>query len=348
VQITIDNITIGGNSPTFIIAEISANHNNDLKLAEKTIIAMKDSGADAVKVQTFLPEDMTLDMNTPMFMARKGTIWEGQKLFDLYKNASLPYEWHSHLKKVAEDLGMIFFSSPFGVHAVDMLEELNVLVYKVASPEITDIPLIKYIASTGKPIILSSGIASLADLELAINACRECGNNQIAILKCTTAYPAPFEEVNLKTIPNISETFKVIPGLSDHTLGVSIPIAAVALGAKVIEKHFTLDRKLGGVDSKFSIEPTEFKLMTKSIREVEKALGEVTYDLTPKTIQSRNAARSLFVIEDVKKDELLTEQNIRAIRPGYGLHPKYYDEVLGKYANKDITKGTPLKLGHIK
>lgn len=342
MKFSIGNRKIGEDSPVFIIAELSANHNNDFKLTEKTIYAMKDSGADAVKVQTYLPEDMTLELDTPMFQARKDTIWKGRKLFDLYKEASMPYKWHIELKKIAENLGMVFFSSPFSKMAVDILEKLDVPAYKIASPEITDIPLIEFIASKGKPIILSSGIATLADIELAVNTCRQCRNNQLAVLKCTTAYPAPFEEVNLRTIPNILATFNVIPGLSDHTLGISIPIAAVALGAKIIEKHFILDRKIGGVDSKFSVEPDEFKQMTSSIREVEKALGEITYELTPKTLKSRNAVRSLFVVDNIKKGEPLTQSNVRSIRPGYGLHPKYYHKVLKQKARIDINKGTPL------
>jgi pseudaminic acid synthase len=339
----INSRKISGSDPVFIIAELSANHNQNFDHTVKTIKAMKVAGADAVKVQTFLPEDMTLNLNKPMFLARKGTIWGGRSLFDLYKEASLPYEWHYKLKKIAEEIGLIFLSSPFSKSAVDLLDDIGVPAYKIASPEITDIPLIEYTASKGKPIILSSGIATLTDIELALNTCRQFGNNQLALLKCTTAYPAPFEEVNLRTIPDMINTFKVISGLSDHTLGVSIPIAAVALGAKIIEKHFILDRKLGGVDSKFSIEPHEFKQMVHSIREVELALGEITYDLTPKTIESRNAARSLFAVEDIKKGEYLTIDNIQSIRPGYGLHPKHYNKVLEQKAREFISKGTPLK-----
>jgi pseudaminic acid synthase len=342
MQFNICRRKIGEDSPVFIIAELSANHNNDFDIAVKTIHAMKSSGADAIKVQTYLPEDMTLDLDTPMFQTRKDTIWKGRKLFDLYKEASMPYEWHSELKKIAEDLGMIFFSSPFSNQAVDLLEDLNVHAYKIASPEITDIPLIEYIASKGKPIILSSGIATLTDIELAVNTCKQYGNNQLAVLKCTTAYPAPYDEINLKTIPNIQETFNVIPGISDHTLGISIPIGAVALGAKIIEKHLILDRNQGGPDSSFSLEPHEFKLMVKSVREIELALGEVNYDLTEKTIRSRNAARSLFVVNDIKAGELFTEKNIHSIRPGYGLHPKYFKKVINNKAKKDIAKGTPL------
>ena len=343
MHINIENFTIGDNSAVFIIAELSANHNQSFDLAIETIRAMKNAGADAVKIQTYLPESMTLDLDEPLFQTRKGTIWEGQKLFDLYKKTYTPWEWHEDLKNAAEEIGLIFFSSPFDKSAVDFLEKLSVQAFKVASPEITDIPLIEYISSKQKPIILSSGIAILSDLEEAINACRKKGNKQIALLKCTSVYPAPFEEINLRTIPNMRETFNVIPGLSDHTLGISVPIAAVALGAKIIEKHFILDRNIGGPDAKFSLEPNEFKNMVQAIRDVEKALGNVNYNLTEKNLQSRKSARSLFVVNDIKKGENFSEENIRSIRPGYGLHPKFLSQILGKFASKDLKKGSPIE-----
>ena len=342
MQFKINDFNIGDSSSVFIVAELSANHNQDLNHTIKTMLAMKEAGADAVKVQTFLPEDMTLSLGGPMFQAREGTIWEGRSLFDLYKESALPYEWHYKLKETADELGLEFLSSPFSKSAVQLLEDVGVSAYKIASPEITDIPLIKYVSSKNKPVILSSGIAYQSDIEEAIQACRDQGNNQIAVLKCTTAYPTPYEEVNLNTITDIKNRFCVIPGISDHTLGISIPIASVALGARIIEKHFILDRSKAGIDSLFSLEPNEFKKMVISVREVEKALGEVTYELTPATIQSRNAARSLFVVEDIEKGEIFTTENIRAIRPGYGLHPKNYSSILGKCAMKNINKGTPL------
>jgi len=342
MQFKIDNIKIGDNSAVFIIAELSANHNQNFDHTVNTIKAMKEAGANAIKVQTFLPEDMTLNLKSAMFQARKGTIWEGRSLFDLYKEAALPYEWHYKLKKIAEEIGLIFLSSPFSKNAVDLLEDISVPAYKIASPEITDIPLIEYVSSKNKPVILSSGIAYQTDIDEAIKACKRQGNNQVAVLKCTTAYPTPFEEVNLNTITDIKNRFGVIPGLSDHTLGISIPIASVALGARIIEKHFILDKSKGGIDSLFSLEPNEFKNMVTAVREVEKALGKVTYELTPKTIQSRNAARSLFVIKNIKEGEIFTEDNIKSIRPGYGLSPKYLNQILGKKAKVAIQIGTPL------
>ncbi|MFC2117199.1 pseudaminic acid synthase [Bacteroidota bacterium] len=342
MQFIIGNKKIGEDSPVFIIAELSANHNNDFRLTEKTLIAMKNAGADAVKVQTYLPEDMTLDLDTPMFQTRKDTIWKGRKLFDLYKEASMPYTWYIKLNQIAKNLGMEFFSSPFSKQAVDMLEDLNVPAYKIASPEITDFPLIEYIAVKDKPVILSSGIATRSDLEDAVDIIRMVGNDKIAILKCTTAYPAPYSEINLRTIPDIGDFFNVIPGLSDHTLGTAIPVASVVLGAKIIEKHFILNRKQGGPDAVFSLEPMEFKLMVESIRNVEKALGNVNYNLTESTKKSRLVARSLFAVKDIKQGEVLTEFNIRSIRPGYGLHPKYLTKILGKKAKTNFLTGTPL------
>lgn len=331
----------------FIIAELSANHNQDFDLALKTIKAMKDSGADAVKLQTYTPDTMTIDCDNQYFQINKGTLWDGKTLYNLYKEAYTPWEWQPKLKEYAESLGLFCFSSPFDKTSVDFLEKMNVQAYKVASFEITDIPLIKYIASKGKPIIISTGIATLSDIELAVNTCRESGNNQISLLKCTSAYPAPFEEVNLRTMPNLKETFNVEVGLSDHTLGISIPIAAVALGAKIIEKHFILDRSLGGPDSEFSLEPEEFKSMVKSIREVEKALGTVNYNLTDKIIKSREFSRSLFAVENIKSGEIISENNVKSIRPGFGLHPKYLTEILGKTVKNDIAKGTPITFENI-
>lgn len=334
--------SIGNNHSVFIIAELSANHLHNFDLAVDTIKAIKESGADAVKLQTYTPDTITIDSDNEYFQIDQGTIWDGKTLYQLYQEAYTPWEWQPKLKEIAEELGLIFLSSPFDKTAVDFLEEMNVPAYKVASFEITDIPLIEYMASKGKPVIISTGIATLADIEEAVNACKKMGNHQIALLKCTSAYPAPLEEVNLITIPNLADTFKTVVGLSDHTLGISVPIAAVALGAKIIEKHFILDRNMGGPDAAFSMEPDEFRSMVDAVRDVEKALGTVNYDLTEKTKKSREFSRSLFVVEDVKAGESFTEENVRSIRPGFGLHPRYLEQIIGKNARKDIEKGTPL------
>lgn len=342
MNIQIGRRLIGDNHPVFIIAELSANHLQDFDLAVRTIKTMKEAGADAVKLQTYTPDTITLDSDNEYFQIKQGTIWDGKTLYQLYQEAYTPWEWQPELKKLAEDLGLICFSSPFDKTAVDFLEQMNVPAYKVASFEITDIALIEYIASKGKPIIISTGIASLADIEEAINACKRMGNDQIALLKCTSEYPAPLEDVNLRTIPDMIERFGTVVGLSDHTLGISVPIAAVALGAKIIEKHFILDRKLGGPDSAFSLEPEEFRTMVKSVRESEKALGNVSYELTEKIKKSREFSRSLFVVKDVNLGEIFTEINIKSIRPGFGLPPKHLREILGKKAIEDIKRGTPL------
>ncbi|ADR18634.1 pseudaminic acid synthase [Calditerrivibrio nitroreducens] len=334
--------TITVTKNVFIIAELSANHNHNISIAKETICAMKESGADAVKLQTYTPDTITIDCKNDYFKINQGTLWDGRYFYDLYKEAFTPWEWHLELKELAEKLGLVFFSTPFDKTAVDFLEELNVPIYKVASFEITDIPLIEYIASKGKPIIISTGIATIEDIELAVETCKKNGCEEITLLKCTSAYPAPLEEANLLTIQDMKNRFNVEVGLSDHTLGISAPVAAVSLGAKVIEKHFILDKKLGGPDAAFSLEPEEFKAMVKAIREVEKALGTVTYELTEKQKKGREFCRSLFAVEDIKKGEVFSEKNVRSIRPGYGLHPKYYKEIIGKKANRDIPRGTPI------
>ena len=333
---------MGKNFPVFIIAELSANHFQKFDNAVKLIKAAKEAGADAIKLQTYTPDTITIDCDNEYFQIKQGTLWDGQTLYELYKKAYTPWEWQPKLKKIAEEEGLIFFSSVFDKTAVDFLEKINVSAYKIASFEIKDIPLIEYAASKGKPIIMSTGIATLSDIEEAVNACKRMGNKQIALLKCVSAYPTPLEDVNLRTIPNLSDTFKTVVGLSDHTLGISVPIASVALGACIIEKHLTLDRKLGGPDAAFSLEPEEFKAMVKSVREVEKALGEISYELTEKMKKSREFSRSLFVVKDIKVGETFTEENVRSIRPGYGLPPKYLKDILGKRATQDIKKGTPL------
>jgi len=341
-DIRIADYVINDSAPVFIIAELSANHGHDINIAKETIKKAKEAGADAIKLQTYTPDTITIDCNSEYFQIKEGTLWDGQTLYELYKKAYTPWEWQPKLKKIAEEESLICFSSVFDKTAVDFLEGINVSAYKIASLEITDIPLIEYIASKRKPIIISTGIATLSNIEEAVNVCKRMGNEQIALLKCVSAYPTPLEDVNLRTIPNLADTFKTVVGLSDHTLGISVPIASVALGACIIEKHLTLDRKLGGPDAAFSLEPDEFKAMVKSVREVEKALGEVSYDLTEKMKKSRELSRSLFVVKDLKKGEIFTEENIRSIRPGYGLHPKYFNDVLGKRATQDIKKGTPL------
>lgn len=340
-EIQIGNKKVGDEYPTFIVAELSANHNQDYDVAVKTIKAMAEAGADAVKLQTYTADTITIDCDNEYFQIKQGTIWDGTTLHKLYQTAYTPWDWQPKLKKIAEELGLILFSSPFDKTAVDFLEKMNVPAYKIASPEINDLPLIKYIAKKNKPIIISTGVANLKNIEEAISTCKETGNNQIILLKCTTEYPAQLDEANLKTIPNMRDTFGVISGLSDHTLGISAPIAAVALGAKVIEKHFILDRKMGGPDATFSLEPQEFKEMVKNIREVEKALGTVKYD-PPKKLNVNFSCRSLFVVADINAREELTDENIKSIRPGFGLEPKYLEVILGKKAKKDLKKGTPL------
>lgn len=344
----IANNEIGANQPTFIIAELSANHMNDFDVAVKTIKAMKEAGADAVKFQTYTPDTITIDCDNEYFQIKQGTIWDGQVLHDLYEDAYMPWEWQPELKKIAEELGLIAFSSPFDKTSVDFLEEMDVPAYKIASYEITDIPLIEYVASKGKPVIISTGIASLEDIELAIQTCLDADNDQIAILKCTSSYPSPFDEINLNTIPALEEKFDVVVGLSDHTMGSEVAIAGVSLGAKIVEKHFVLDRSMNTPDSEFSMEPHEFKQMVDAIRNVEKALGSNNFELTEKMIINQDFSRSLFVVEDMKNGEIITEGNVRSIRPGFGLHPKYLKEILGKKINQDLSKGTPFNLNFIK
>ncbi len=340
--IKISDKEIGSNESTFIIAELSANHLQNFNIAVDTIKSIKESGADAVKLQTYTPDTITIDSDHEYFQINQGTLWDGTTLHQLYQESYTPWEWQPKLKEIAEELGLICFSSPFDRTAVDFLEEMNVPAYKVASFEITDLPLIEYIASKGKPVIISTGIATLADIEEAVSACRRMGNKQIALLKCTSAYPAPLEEVNLRTIPNLADTFNTVVGLSDHSIGISVPIASVALGAKIIEKHFILDRNLGGPDVAFSMGPDEFRSMVDAVRDVEKALGTINYDLTEKTKKSRDFSRSLFAVKDIKAGDSLTEDNVKSIRPGFGLHPRYLEQIIGKKARKDIEKGTPL------
>ncbi|MEY3501425.1 MAG: pseudaminic acid synthase [Bacteroidota bacterium] len=342
----IDNKIIGKGNSCFIIAELSANHNGSLSTAIETIKAAKRAGADCIKFQTYTADTITIDSQKDDFLI-KGTIWDGRNLHSLYQDAYTPWEWHEKLFKVAKDEGLVCFSSPFDKSAVDFLETLNVPAYKIASFEITDIPLIEYVASKGKPIIISTGIAELEDIELALDACRRMGNNDIALLKCTSSYPAPIEEANMLMVKDLADRFNVISGLSDHTMGATVPIVATVLGAKIIEKHFILDRAIGGPDASFSMNEEEFTAMVKSVREAESAIGVIDYALTDKQIKGKDFSRSLYVVEDIKEGETITEKNIRSIRPGFGLHPKYYNEVLGKKVTKSLERGDRMILEDI-
>lgn len=335
-------------SSVFIIAELSANHNGSLETAKETIMAMKASGADAVKLQTYTPDTITIDCDNEFFTLKQGTVWDGKKFYDLYAEAMTPWEWHAELFGLARSLGMEVFSSPFDKSAVDFLENLNPYAYKIASFEITDTPLIEYAAKKGRPMIISTGVASLSDIELAIETCKKADNDDITLLKCTSSYPSPLEEMNLATIADMKSRFGCKVGLSDHSMSIAAPVAAVALGAQVVEKHFIIDRGMGGADSSFSLEPSEFADMVKAVRDAEKLVGKTTYELSEKGKKSREFARSLFVAEDVKEGEEFTEQNIRSVRPGFGLHPKYLCEILGKKASREIKKGEPLEWSMIK
>ncbi len=338
----ISDFEISENSKVFIIAELSANHNGKLKNAVETIKAAKKTGADAIKIQTYTPDTITMKSDRPEFRISHGTIWDGTTLYELYKTAFTPYEWHPELFKVAKEEGLICFSSPFDPTAVDLLENLNAPAYKIASFEITDIPLIKYVAEKGKPVIMSTGIATEDDIKLAIDACRSVGNDQLALLKCTSAYPAKVSEADLCMIPDFKNRFNVIPGLSDHTLGSLVPTLSVALGAKIIEKHFILDKSIGGPDASFSLDIKEFTQMVDSVREAESALGTVNYQLTKKKKKSRLHSRSLFISKEVSAGDKISRENIRSIRPNNGLHPKYLEEIIGKTFKVSASEGTPL------
>jgi len=331
----------------FIIAELSANHGGSLDIAKETVRAAKRAGADAIKLQTYTADTITIDVKTDDFKIKQGTAWDGQYLYDLYKEASLPWEWHQPLFELAKEEGLVCFSSPFDKSAVDFLEDLETPIYKVASFEITDIPLITYMASKQKPMIISTGIATIEDIELAVEACKSVGNNDITILKCTSAYPAAPEDAHLLTIPDIATRFGVAPGLSDHTMGTEAPMIAVALGAKVIEKHFILDKSIGGADAHFSLDEQEFKQMVDAVRLTEKLMGSVDYEMTEKKKKSREFSRSLYVVKDVKQGDLVTEDNVRSIRPSFGLHPKYWSKIIGKRFTKDSNRGTALDVSLI-
>lgn len=340
-------MNLNNTNKTLIIAELSANHGHNIENALNTVRAAKKCGADAIKIQTYTADTITLNCDNEYFQIKQGTIWDGTTLYKLYQEAYTPWEWHAAIQAEAEKQGLIFFSTPFDFTAVDFLETLNVPLYKIASFEITDIPLIEYTASKGKPMIISTGIASISDIEEAVNACKRMGNHDITLLKCTSSYPAPVEEANLLTIPNLAQTFGVKVGLSDHTMGHAVALAAVALGAEVIEKHFIIDRSLGGPDASFSMTPDEFKTMVDNVRDVERALGKVSYDLTAKVKISRKFSRSLFIAQDVKAGDVFTHDNVKSVRPGDGISPKYLPDILGKKSNGDYKLGTPFSLSFL-
>jgi len=341
-HIKIGQRSIGAGHPVYVVAEVSANHHQDFEQAVKIIRAAKDAGADAVKLQTYTPDTMTIACNREEFRIT-GTIWDGRNLHDLYAEAYTPWEWQPRLKKAANDLGLDLFSTPFDATAVDFLEEMKVPAHKLASFELVDIPLIQKMARTGKPLIISTGMSTVEEIEEAVQTARDAGAREIALLKCTSAYPAPPEEMNLRTIPELARRFDVPVGLSDHSMSTAVPVAAVALGACIIEKHLTLSRSEPGPDSAFSLEPQEFKEMVDAVRAAEKALGQVHFGVAPKEASSRVFRRSLFVVQHMKRGEAFTADNVRSIRPGYGLHTRHLPEVLGRHAARNIERGTPLR-----
>ncbi len=340
MTIKIGDFDISKSGKVFIIAELSANHNGRLDVAIETIKAAKRAGADCIKLQTYTADTLTIDCEKKDFIVKSGSIWDGKTYYELYQEAHTPWEWHKELFQVAAQEGLACFSSPFDKTAVDFLESLNTPAYKIASFEITDIPLIEYVASKGKPIIISTGIATIEDIELALNACKRMDNNDIALLKCTSSYPAPIEEANMCMIKDLASRFDVISGLSDHTIGSTVPVVASCFGAKIIEKHFILNHSIGGPDASFSMDEKEFAEMVKAVREAEKAIGIVDYTLTNKQVKGKDFCRSLYVVNDIKSGELISDENVRSIRPGFGLHPKYLKQIIGKKARYDVNKGT--------
>lgn len=345
----IDGRKIGKGYPAYIVAELSANHGNDINIAIESIKIAKEIGADAVKLQTYTADTLTIDCDNEYFQIHQNTLWDGETLYSLYKKAYMPWEWQPILKEVADSIGITLFSTPFDKSAVDFLENLNVSAYKIASFEIFDLELIKYAASKQKPMIISTGVATLEDIEDAINACKSVGNEQIALLKCTSSYPAQLEDMNLATIKDMSEKFSCIVGLSDHSFGALAPIVATTFGASIIEKHFMIDKSVGGADSGFSLDRFEFELLVKSVREAEIAIGKVEYELSQKTKISKELfGRSLFVVKDIKEGDVFSSENIRSIRPGFGVKPKYLVDILGKKAKVDLKKGTPMKMEYVK
>jgi N-acetylneuraminate synthase len=338
---------IGLGQETYIIAEMSANHGQSFDNAVELVRAAKEAGADAIKLQTYTADTLTINCANEYFRIGEGTLWEGKNLYQLYREAYTPWEWQPKIKVLAEDQGLQCFSSPFDDSAVDFLERMDVPAYKIASFELVDTALLRKVAATGKPVIVSTGMATLGEIDEAVRTLRKAGCTELALLKCTSAYPSPPEEMDLRTIPHLREAFDVPVGLSDHTLGISVPVVAVALGACIIEKHFTLRRSDGGPDSAFSLEPSEFKAMVDAVRVAEKALGQVNYEISAKEAASRAFRRSLFIVEDVKAGEAFTSRNVRSIRPGHGLSPKYLPKVIGRCAAHDLLRGTPLAWEHV-
>ena len=328
----------------YIIAEMSANHGGKISIAKETIKAAYEIGANAIKLQTYTADTLTLESDKEDFIIKGGTLWDDKKLYDLYKEAYLPWAWHKELFEYARELGIDIFSSPFDKSAVDFLKQFNPSAYKVASFEITDYELIEYMAKEMKPMIISTGIATKEEIQDAVNICKSVGNKDIILLKCTSAYPAPLEDANLKMVPDLVSTFNVVSGFSDHTLGATAPIVAVTLGAKIIEKHFILDKSIGGADADFSMDKKEFSLMIKAIRECEKLLGEVDYSMSEKKKKTRQFSRSLYASKDIQMGEVFTQENVKSVRPGYGLHPKHLNDVLGKIATRNISFASPLKI----
>lgn len=346
-EMLINGRPVGDGHPTYIIAEMSANHNQSFDAAVELIHIAKECGVDAIKIQTYTPDTITLNCDNEHFQIGKGTVWEGKTLYSLYGEAYTPWEWQPKLKEVANGLGLDLFSTPFDFTAVDFLEDMDVPVHKIASFELVDIPLIKKVAATGKPVIMSTGMGTLSEIDEAVAAFREAGGKDLILLKCTSAYPAPPESMNLKTMANMRETFGVPCGLSDHSLGIDIPIAAVALGACVIEKHFTKSRADGGPDSSFSLEANELKEMVRAVRNAEKALGKVQYAITEKEQAGRIFRKSIFVSEDIPAGTIFTKENVRCVRPGNGMHTRHYEEILGRKSTKEIKAGTPLDWQHV-
>lgn len=332
---------------TFIVAEISANHGHNIEIAKQSILLAKNAGADAVKIQTYTPDTITIPCDKEPFRLEHGTIWDGMNLYELYQQAYTPYEWHKALFQYAKEIDVILFSTPFDLTAVDLLEQCGNPIYKIASFEIADIPLIEYAAAKGKPMILSTGIATLEEIEEAVETCRNVGNEDITLLKCTSEYPAQIKDANLAMLQDMKKRFGVKVGLSDHTIGSFVPTVAVSLGATVVEKHFIMDKSIGGPDASFSMTPSEFQEMVQNIRNVEQAMGVVSYELTEKKINSRKLGRSLFVVKDIQEGEEFTNENIRSIRPGTGLPPKYIHEIIGKKATESLTFGTPMKWAYV-
>ena len=346
-NISIAGRKIGLDYPPYIIAELSANHNGDINRAYKIMEEAKKAGADAIKLQSYTADTITIDCDSDEFQI-KGGLWGGQSLYQLYKDAQMPWEWHKLLFKKAKELDITIFSSPFDFSAVELLEELGAPAYKIASFEIVDIPLIRKVAQTGKPMIISTGMATLDEVEKAVSVAKENGCQEIVLLQCVSGYPAPAEEYNLRTIPDFTSRFDVVPGLSDHTLDNTTAIASVAVGACVIEKHVTLDRRGGGPDDSFSLEPEELSMLCRDSKTAWSALGKISYERSETERGNVRARRSLYVVKDIKAGEILTDENIRSIRPGFGLAPKYYDQVIGKVAKVDLKFGTALSLDHIR